>query len=316
VSDAEYLPAQADHVLICVNPTAGSGSRRRQQRVRQFEEMLVQAGLTVDIHSDLDPLCRRSGQLHSEGRLRVVVGAGGDGTLHGLLNGLGAGIPLAMLPLGTENLLAQYVAQGRGLSALVRMIQTGRVVRLDAGRANGRLFLLMATAGFDADVARRLSQQRAGNIRRASYIAPILSAIRNYEYPYLQITLETSDETRCWQACWCFTFNLPQYGFGMRFVPDANPSDGQLDVCTFRHGSFWNAVWYTANLYLRRHTRLDDCVTGTGRRITVEADTPVPYELDGDFSGWLPLELDVVPNRLTLLMPAGDIGSAPRLTRS
>jgi len=292
-------------VLICVNPTAGSGSRRRQKRVRRLEELLVSAGLTVEIHSDLDPLRRRSDQLQTEGRLRVVVGAGGDGTLHALLNGLGAGVPLAMLPLGTENLLAQYVGQGRGLSTLARMIQTGRVVRLDAGRANGQLFLLMATAGFDADVARRLSQRRAGNIRRASYVGPILSAVRNYEYPAMRIVVETAEETRRWSACWCFTFNLPQYGFGMRFVPDANPSDGQLDICTFRHGSFWHAVWYTAHLYLRRHRRLKDCVTAVGRRITVESDEPVPYELDGDFSGWLPLELDVVPDRLTLLMPAG-----------
>jgi YegS/Rv2252/BmrU family lipid kinase len=305
VSDDRYLPAQADHVLICVNPTAGSGSRRRQKRVRRLEQLLVAAGLTVEIHSELEQLRRRSEQLQADSRLRVVVGAGGDGTLHALLNGLGAGVPLAMLPLGTENLLAQYVGHRRSLSALAGMIQSGRVVRLDAGRANGRLFLLMATAGFDADVARRLSQRRAGNIRRASYAGPILSAVRNYQYPVMRIVVETAEETRRWSACWCFTFNLPQYGFGMRFVPDANPSDGQLDICTFRHGSFWHAVWYTASLYLRRHRRLKDCVISSGTRITVESDQPVPYELDGDFSGWLPLELDVVPQRLTLLMPAG-----------
>ncbi|NIL97785.1 MAG: hypothetical protein GTO53_08815 [Planctomycetales bacterium] len=308
MSDAEYLSARADHVLICVNPKAGSGSRRRQSRVRRLKEMLVQAGLTVEVHHDLDGVRSRSDQLQADGRLRVVVGAGGDGTLHALLNRLAAGIPLAMLPLGTENLLAQYVGQRRRLSELARMIQAGHLVRRDAGRANGQLFLLMATAGFDAEVARRLSDRRVGNIRRSSYLGPILAAIANYQYPCMRITLETAEETVRWQACWCFTFNLPQYGFGMRFVPDADPCDGQLDVCLFRHGSFWHAVWYTTNLYLRRHTRLKDCVTAVGRRIQVEADQPVPYELDGDFAGWLPLELDVQPQRLTLLMPSGPRG--------
>ncbi|NIP84253.1 MAG: hypothetical protein GTO03_01285, partial [Planctomycetales bacterium] len=144
MSAAEYLLPRADHVLICVNPLAGSGARRRRRRIGRLQEMLVAAGLRVEVHQQLEGLRQRAERLQAEGRLRVVVGAGGDGTLHQLLNHLEAGIPLAMLPLGTENLLAKYVGHRRKLSALAALIQQGRVVRLDAGRANGRLFLLMA----------------------------------------------------------------------------------------------------------------------------------------------------------------------------
>ena len=296
-------PARADHVLISVNPMAGSCRKRAGRVVKQLVHLLAQCGFATETYRDLDELCYRSCELQAEDRLRVVVGAGGDGTLHVLLNQLAEGTPLAMLPLGTENLLAKYVGSGPQPSTLARMIQTGAIVQLDAGRANGRLFMLMATAGFDAEVARRLKQQRAGNIRRASYIRPILSTIGGYDYPRMQIAAETSDGIIRWQACWCFTFNLPQYGFGLRFAPDADPTDNQLHVCTFRRGSFWPGAWYAMNLFVRRHSHLSDCCMAVARRITVAADARVPFELDGDFTGWLPLQLDVVPRRLTLLVP-------------
>ncbi|MGB6041616.1 MAG: diacylglycerol kinase family protein [Pirellulales bacterium] len=300
----EYLPAEANHVLISVNPTAGSGFRRRRRGIQQLERLLAESDFIAESYSDLDQLRIRSDQLQAAGQLRAVVGAGGDGTLHRLLNHLAAGIPLAMLPMGTENLLAKYVGQGSGPPGVARMIKSGRIVRLDAGRADGQLFLLMATAGFDAEVARRLAMRRSGNISHLSYLRPILSAIFHYQYPVMRMTLETQGAMRQIEACWCFTFNVPQYGFGMRFIPDADPADGLLEMCTFRGGSFWHAVWYTLNLYLRRHTRLPGCQISAASRIMVEADQPVPYELDGDFTGWLPVELDVVPGRLTLVMPA------------
>jgi diacylglycerol kinase family enzyme len=306
VTEERLLPAQADHVLILLNPQAGSGSLRRRRQVARLVDLLQQSQLTAKTVTDLDEMAEVAKLLHGEGRLRCAVGAGGDGTLHVLFNRLPAGVPLVMLPLGTENLLAKYVGHGRGPGAVAKVIEQGNVVRLDAGRANGRLFMIMASAGFDADVARRLDEGRSGNISHLSYLRPIWSSIRQYKYPRMRIELESPEGDRRIDACWCFVFNLPQYGFGMRFVPHADGSDGRLNVCTFRHGSFWQGLRYTTHLYLRRHDRLADCETAEATRIRVDADQSVPYELDGDPGGWLPLELDVVPQRLTLLVPAKD----------
>lgn len=298
------LPREADHVLVAVNPQAGSGSRSRRSQITELAGRLPQDGFKTEIIADLDRLADRACALRESGRLRTVVGAGGDGTLHVLLNRIEPGIPLAMLPLGTENLLAKYLRQERGVEPLARMIVAGKTMTLDAGRANGRLFFLMASAGFDADVARRLHESRRGNIRHWHYVAPILAAIRHYDFPRLRLTLESPAGRQEIEACWCFAFNLPQYGFGLPFALEADGSDGLLDVCTFRHGSLLQGLRYTAHLYLRRHGGLPDCTKMKATSIRVEADRPVPYQLDGDPIGSLPLELEIVPQRLTLLAPS------------
>jgi len=224
--------------------------------------------------------------------------------MHALLNHMPDGAPLAMLPRGTENLLAKSLGQDRNPATLASMIIDGHIARLDASRAGDRLFLLMASAGFDADVTRRLHSSRCGNIRHTTYLGPIVETIRHYEYPLMRIHVDTPEGPRTVEARWCFLFNLPQYGFGMRFIPEADGTDGLLDICTFQHGSLWHALRYTANLYFGTHRQLADCEILRGSRIRIESDRPVPFQLDGDPVGCLPQELVTVPNRLTLIVPA------------
>ena len=88
----------------------------------------------------------------------------------------------------------------------------------------------------------------------------------------------------------------------MKFVATADGNDGQLDMCTFRRGGFWNAVRYTAMMYLRQHRRLADVQLVHAKRFRVSASDEVPYQLDGDPIASLPLDIDVVANRLTLLV--------------
>ena len=99
-----------------------------------------------------------------------------------------------------------------------------------------------------------------------------------------------------------FVANLPRYAGGLRIVPQACASDGKVDVCTFRRGSLWSGLWYLGWIVLRRHLRHRDCRTFRVRRVRLESDAEVPYQLDGDPGGHLPLEIDVLPDRLRLLI--------------
>ena len=137
--------------------------------------------------TDLDEITRVVADLHSRGQLRTLVAAGGDGTAAELVNRTPPGVPLAILPLGTENLLAKYLRLTAAPQQLCSAIVAGQTVELDAGRANGRLFLLMASCGFDAEVVRRVHAQRVGHLNRWTYAKPILQSIRSYEYPPIRI---------------------------------------------------------------------------------------------------------------------------------
>lgn len=324
----------AYRVLIGLNPRAGAS--RRTQRLEQLRVELMAAGMTVETFTDRECLAAAANELHQRGELRALVAAGGDGTVSDLVNRTEPGVPIAIFPLGTENLLAKHLKITSDPRALAQLIAAGRNVRLDAGRANGRLFLLMASCGFDADVVQRLHEIRQGHITHWSWAKPIWESIWNYPYPEFTIRYveQNSHEPermeplsvaktsagavtamkplaieRSAVARWAFVSNLPCYAGQLRFTPKASANDGLVDLCTFGEGSLWAGFRYLTGVIFGQHERMPDCLLARASRVRIESSDPmskipVPYQLDGDPGGYLPLEIDVLPQRLTLLVPA------------
>jgi YegS/Rv2252/BmrU family lipid kinase len=314
-SSPELAPTAKD-VLVLVNPKAGA--RSRPAIVQQTMQHLAEMGYCCEIVTDLELLAEMAASRLERGSLRTVIAAGGDGTVSVAANRTPHGTPLTVLPLGTENLLAKYLGIPRDARQISRIVDRGCCVQLDAGRANGQLFLLMVGCGFDAEVVRRVDQARAGHITHFSYFKPILDSIRSYQYPDLRIYSQNpvrGDEMELSvTARWAFVANLPRYARGLNMVPQACGTDGLLDVCTFRRGSLLRGLVYLARIFWGTHQSLEDCVSLQSRRLRIEADSEVPYQLDGDAGGTLPVELEVVPRRLTVLIPENRRGSlvAPR----
>jgi diacylglycerol kinase family enzyme len=294
------VPETARRVLIVVNATAGRGGRRTA--IADLIGALQHSGSHVERVDSLDGLSEQSGQLVKTGQLRAVVAAGGDGTVAEVVNRTPPDTPIAVYPLGTENLLAKYLQIEADAVKFAHMIAQGRTACLDAGRANGRLFLLMAGIGFDAEVVRRLHNARDGNITHWTYVKPILQSIRSYNYPELRVYCAPSGEPDPILCRFAFVFNLPKYGGGLRIAPAADGADGMLDLCAFEHGGLVAGLKYVAAVALGMHKRLKDFTRWRGQQLRIESDDPVPYELDGDVGGMLPLTIEVVARRLRLLV--------------
>ncbi len=320
----------ARRVLIAANPNAGA--RSGQLLVENVSQGLRQRGFTVDVISDIAHLICEIERSHREGTLFAVAAAGGDGTAALVLNVLPPGVPLALIPLGTENLFAKYLGVAPDANAICETIAHGELLRLDAGKAGDRLFLLMLGCGFDAEVVRRLHRERKGHIHHLSYAKPILDSIRSYEYPELRVYYGLPDGSLCpasdaiapptatssagvLQGCWAFVVNLPRYAGGLSIIPGADGSDGLLDVCTFKHGSLWNGLMYLGGVWFGQHGSWRDFETVRAPRIRIEAAVPdVPYQLDGDPGGVLPVDVEVLPGRITVLAPAERVQRRARST--
>ena len=295
-----------DRVLIVGNPTAGA--RHRADELRQLQHCISAQGLIAEVVTDVEALGPLAEALEAAGRLRAIIAAGGDGTVAEVVNRTSPTTPIAVYPLGTANLLAGYFGIRRDPQAMARLVSEGALVRLDAGRAGRRIFLLMVGCGFDADIVDRLHRRRrGGHIRYWTWARPILESIRSYRYPDLRVYCQAPDQPEIefsHTARWAFAVNMPVYAGGLLVSPEARADDGLFDVCTFRGGSLWHALKYIGNVLLRRHRRLADyrCLTAT--RMRIEADEPVSYQLDGDPGGLLPVEIEMLPGRLMLLVPA------------
>lgn len=304
-------------VVISVNPIAGSGPTGR--RVDRLAALLRQQGFEPHVLTDLEAVAAETNGRFAEGRLRALVGAGGDGTAAELVNRTTPGVPLALLPSGTENLLARYLGLGRSPEEICRVVAQGRTARFDAASASGRIFLLMISCGFDADVVRRVQLRRRGQITKLTWGRPILESIWTYRYPRISVSWDWENKAGStrdnatdaegsvilepWEVGWLFAFNLPCYGGGFRIAPLADGRDGLLDLCSFKCSRFRTALGCAMSVRLGRHRRMANCLLARARRFRIRADDAVPYQLDGDFGGSLPVDVEVLPQRLTVLVP-------------
>lgn len=298
-------------VLIAHNPHAGA--RPRVPYVRRLEQRLTEDGWQALPVDDLTELGTLATQLGANGRLRAVIAAGGDGTVSAVANRTPLGTPILVYPLGTENLVARYFGYRRRPAAVTQLLQSGREVAIDAGQAGDHLFVLMISAGFDAEVVRQVAAGRVGHIRRWTYAKPLLATLRTYKYPELRLSWAgpslpgTASEQREFEVAsvrWIFGMNLSKYAFGLNFAPAASGVDGVLDVCTFSEGSVIQVFRYTWGVLWRRHLKYRDhrMIHCSAMRIEAPEGMTVPYQLDGDFGGFLPVDVRVLPGRLRFLL--------------
>lgn len=280
--------------------------------------------------TDLVQVAQKANSLTAHGKLRALVGVGGDGTAAELVNRTTPDTPITLLPAGTANLLAKQFRIPFDSVGMANMIEQGHIVRLDAGRATSsekeRLFLVMFSAGIDADIVRQVHRRReekykqnhksGAHISYCSYITPIFRSIASYRYPLVEI--ESSPDLRgddpliqqdagaiSRHTCrWPFVFNLPRYGWGVTFNPRCRGNDGKLDYCFFKRGWILPAIWNVALAQFGGLHRLMPGVSlGTGTAFRMSSSGEVPFQLDGDFAGYLPVSIRIVPERFTAIVP-------------
>ncbi len=319
----------SQHVLIAANPKSGAGPSGR--RVAELQAALTSAGFKCQIEHSLDALRQQALQRDAVGELRAVVSAGGDGTAEALANLLPPHIPLLLFPLGTENLLAKHAGISGDVQQASEILKADRRLTLDVGCANGKYFLVMLSCGFDAEVVRQMHAIRKGHINRWSYARPIVRSLGRYRFPQLAWTMEETNSSsarsggrllepqdpysaatgsRRSAAAWLFVFNVPRYAASLNFCPQADPTDGLLDVCTFARSGIAAGVGYLTRLWLGSHQRMRGFAHARCRRLEIPAPIDhngrpldVPYQIDGDPGGVLPLTIEVLPARITLLVP-------------
>ncbi|XAL98585.1 diacylglycerol kinase family protein [Phycisphaeraceae bacterium D3-23] len=299
-------------VLITANPFSGKGENR--ERVAALAAALESRGIPSESVWDLSERRAMLAQSGIHARYRCLVSAGGDGSIAAAVNDLRAGLskedevtrlPIAMLPAGNENLFAIAFGHNRGTDALAEAIARGETKTIDAGDAGGRLFTLMASAGLDSDVVRRVDDWRVTGaegeplkrVSRITYAPKIVGAVTGYKYP--PVTLEA--EGRSVTGAHAFVFNIGQYGFNLGFARDADPGDGLLDWVVFEKAGVVALAGYGLAVLRGKHLDRADVHHGRSACIKLTADEPVPVQADGDPAGATAMEVRVLPGMLRVI---------------
>jgi len=292
-------------IIVAANPYQGAAGPRA--RVEALVTALEATGAAVQVV--WDPV-ERAALLADPGVMadvRCVVAAGGDGTVAAVINELSADVPLAVLPTGNENLFARALGFDVAPARLARAIGIGTRQRLDLGRAHTstgtRRFGLMLSAGFDAEVIHRVARQRTGastakRVNRAHYMRPVGSAFWTYPHPSVSVTADGMTAS----GSYCLVGNMPDYALALSVAPEARADDGMLDWIAFERGGRLALAHYAWCIVSRTHVRLSHVRRGRTRRLTMTSEVPVPVQLDGEPAGFTPVEVEVLPAALMVVV--------------
>ena len=260
-------------IVAIWNPASGGAPDESDLRAALGDDVELVA-TTED-----DPGPRQTREAVADGA-DIVVACGGDGTVRACLDPLAdARTALAVVPLGTGNLLASNLGIPSGLDAAER-IGHGEQCRVDLGRINGEAFAVMAGSGFDALMIRDANDELKSKVGTVAYV---LSGAKNLRSDLVHTTVSVDGSV--WfegRSTMVLVGNFGQISGGLEVFPDARPDDGLLDIAVMSASNLreWASVAW--RLVARRPQKLDLARRAQGSHIVVEHRNARPYQLDGE----------------------------------
>ncbi len=305
--EAGHGDPRGRRALVIHNPTAGGDGARFTATL----ERLGALGCRVEVRptagrGDAEALARRAS---GEG-VDLVVAAGGDGTVNEVINGLaGSGLPLALIPLGTANVLAIEIGLELRPDALAQTIATGEprpiaLGRLHAAAGGERLFVAMAGVGVDAHAVAGVNLGLKRVLGKGAYYVEVLRQLLVFPFPRYRLRLDGT----AFEAASVVVANGRRYAGRYLLAPAARLGDARFQVCLFERSGRAAALGYALAMWLGRLPRRRDYRVLSARRVVVEGPAGEPVQADGDIVAHLPVEIEIVPRALRLVMP--DPGSA------
>lgn len=283
---------------LIANPVAGRGAAAL---IHQARQRLMDAGATVELFLTRGPGdAEKYAALAASGGFDRVVVAGGDGTVNEVVNGLAADSPpLAILPLGTTNVLALEIGLPGRFDEVCDLVVLGVPTPIHLGMVGQRRFVLMVGVGFDAAVVRGVNLRLKRALGKGAYLLSTCLCWLRPENRPVQIV---DDSGQVHHGFGAIISNARCYGGRFTMTPKASLFADSLEVCLIlRPGRLALLRAGVALLTGRplpspwgRHFR--------SRRLSVSGDG-VPVQIDGDEAGSLPRVLAMSPFPIRVVLP-------------
>jgi diacylglycerol kinase (ATP) len=267
----------------------------------------------------------------------VVMAAGGDGTIRAVAEGLGtSGVPIALLPSGTGNLLARNMklsldrpaeSIATAFTGVDRQIDLGVVdLQRQDGSKDSHAFVVMAGLGIDAAMIANTDDDLKKKVGWLAYVQGIARALRGENTVRLRFKLDRQ-QTRSIRVNTVLIGNCGTLTGNILLLPEAAIDDGIFDIVALRPEGFlgwvqilWKVLW--ENGVMRRsevgrrilsHTKEVQTLRYLkGKEVVLRADSPQQFQLDGDTMGEVvAVRARVHPGGLTVRIPKDEADTLP-----
>ncbi len=295
---------QMSRARVIYNPTSGGGAYDPDEIRDELD------GVELDWIETKGPEDAVDAALHWEEGLLIV--AGGDGTVHDVVNGLGRagfpeGVTLGILPAGTGNDLAATLCIPEDPEFAEDVIRQNRGRRLDVGRVRSegvgeRFFINVATGGLGAEISNVNDEELKKRWGKLSYLRASLEVARNFDVR--ELTLYIDGEERQVKAVNIAVGNCRYTGGGWPATPKANPEDGLLDLVVIETLGVANLLDLApAVLAETGYLDKEGVLFVRAKEIRVETQPPgLEFTADGEIIGNEPARFSVLPKALKVIV--------------
>jgi diacylglycerol kinase (ATP) len=276
---------------------------------------------------------------------KVVIAAGGDGTVNEVANGLlGSDVALGVIPIGTTNVwalqmgipalnpilksakVAKFVTDlekriahplpanylpanyyRKVLLDAARVLVEGHTVAVDVGEVSGRYFLLWAGIGLDAAIIGSISLTDKKILGSWAYLLPALGTARRYSSTDIYLNLD-GKVTKA-STPLIVVSNIQLYGGLFAIGAKACVNDGKLDVCVFKGDGFFTFVQHALKALSHQHLRDPKIEYYQCSEIIIDSARVLPVHVDGEPFTETPVTIHTVSSALKVIVPNKTLGN-------
>lgn len=298
------------YAKVIVNPAAGAGGTARKWP--HILDLLKSLGLRFEY--DLTEAPGHAMELArdaAEKGYEQVVSVGGDGTINEVVNGLyNAGnigeVVLGIISTGTGGDYIRTIGLPRSYPEMCRCLMNPRRLTVDLGVVEymkggdmvQRLFVNFAGLGFDAEIVRRTTQQFKSLGSTASYLMGLLTTLVFYQNREITLVIDGVAVEK--KVCTVVMNNGKYGGGGMLTAPDADLTDGLLDVLIIGNLNKADLLWSLPRIYRGTHLTHPKVELHKAREIEIRTGAPLYLHADGELLGQVPARFRVLPAALNI----------------
>jgi diacylglycerol kinase family enzyme len=292
-------------VQVFLNIDSGwdDGSGCARQLTGQMEELGVPVHIRrVEKGMDISAAVRQA----VDEDCGAVIAAGGDGTLNAVASGLrGSDVPMAIVPIGTLNHLARDLSVPLDVDDAIASLARSRVLRIDLGEVNGRVFLNNSIIGlYPAYSFAREHYHRQGRAKWLAILSAILTVFRFN--PSLKVKLVVDGQEIIRRTPYMLIANNEHRMEGYDLGSRARLDRGLLWVYIMRRLSRWGLVRLAFSILFGRFRKHEDFETFSATSVRIETRRKrLAVALDGDVTRLrTPLHYHSLPGALNVIAPA------------
>lgn len=274
-------------VRVVLNPTSGSGAGRRVRAELEAALHARRVAFSVEMTRGRGHAVELAESAVRQG-VPIVVAAGGDGTVHEVINGLmraGGRTVLGLIPIGTGNDFVKVIPGTRRRSDAYDTLARGSVRQFDVARAQwqggSEYFINAAGTGIDVEVVRQIQVLR-GLPGGARYIVGLARALSRYRPVQLRIVPAGGGPVIQRRVMLAAVSNGSTVGGVFRLTPDARPDDGLLDLCVVAAVRLGDALRVAPRVMRGTHARHPS--------VSMARDTAFEIHSDGKGPLWMQMD--------------------------